>query len=297
MKWNNVFCLTCIFLCATHSIEKLSAAEDVFEKANTLFADGYYFEAAIEYERIIFLSESPEVRVQSNLKKAESLKQLGSFGKARSDLQRSLNYRGNDSLRLEVLYQFAFCSFMAGFSFEAYATLLHLRNVFKEPHEHRIYLLESLVLTDLMHWEDLRNHLQNWMVNYAENESWTQKTLQAYDDILDKGLRALEIDPERAGILSTFLPGSGQFYAGEAGWGILNAFSQLASLAAFGVMVYNGYYIASFFAGLGPFQSFYFGGIRQAGDLATKNKNSRLNELQTALAQFFFEVEAGLLDY
>ena len=296
MKWNNVFCLICTFLCATPLTDKVFAGEYLFEKADALFASGNYFEASIEYERVLFLSESSKIRTIANLQKVQALKQLGEFGKARNDLQRSFHFRGDDSLRFEVLYQYAFCLYMDNRSDEAYATLLQLKHAFGHLPLQRYFLLRAMVLADLQQWEDLRTHLESWITMYLDDDAFLQSTFERYDNILSDFEKVLSIDKQRARLRSTFVPGLGQIYAGEVGWGLLNGFSQLASLAAFGVMAYNGYYIASFFAGLGPWQSFYFGGINHAGELAAINKNSRLDELQTAMSVFLLAVDAYLAD-
>ncbi len=296
MKWNNVFCLICIFLCATLLTEKLFAEKGVFEKADALFASGNYFEAAIEYERVLFLSESSEKRALANLNKAQALKQMGAYGTARNDLQRSLRYRGIDSLRLEIHYQYALCSFMDGRPAEAYASLLQIRHSFSHMHLDRYFLLQALVLADLSRWEDLRLHLEEWIAKYSDDDVWIEDQMAMFEEILAGYEKVSGMSEEGARLRSTFMPGLGQIYAGEAGWGALNAFSQLASLAAFGIMVYNGYYIASFFAGLGPWQSFYFGGINHAGALTATNKNSRLEKLQTAMSVFLLDVDSCLSD-
>ncbi|MDR4988183.1 MAG: hypothetical protein RG741_05005 [Bacteroidales bacterium] len=263
-------------------------------KADLLFAEGNYFEAAIAYERIIFLSESPEVRVRANLTKAEALKQSGMFDKARKDLQRSLSYRGNDSLRLEVLYQFAFCSYMAGHSAEARSALLQVSHLFDPEPQHRLYLLESLVLADLEQWDELRSSLMSWFMAFSQDVPAMEAVLTEYDQLLKHKLFREDRTAERARLWSTFIPGSGQLYAGEASWGILNAFSQLAGLGGFALMAANGYWIAGSVIGLGAFQSFYFGGIKQAGELADAANKSRLDEFQTALNDLILEVATML---
>lgn len=290
MKWINVYCLICISLCATLLTKKVYANDPLIEHANALFKLGSYFEASIEYERVIYFSESPRTRVVANLNKARALKQLGEFDKARHDLQRSLLFRGDDSLRIEVLYQIAFCAYMSDRPAEAHAMLLQLRNSFGGLVCQKLFLLEALVKTDLQQWEKLREHLLHWMGEVSASNEQKTAIITQYDNLFsDKG-KGLSKDPDRARLWSTFIPGAGQLYAGEPGWAILNVVSQFAGLAGFGLLAYNGFYIASFVAGLGPFQSFYFGGIKQAHELTVNNNKSRMDDLQTALKVFLFDV-------
>lgn len=296
MRWISVFCLICTFLCATPLTNARASDRGLMQKADSLFGMGVYFEASIAYERVIFNSESPVERVKANLGKVEALKQTGDFSKARSDLRRSLVFRGDDSLRLEVMYQMAFCAYMDRVSDDAYISLMQLRQSFGAVRQQRIYLLEGLVLADLGRWEDLREHLHTWLDDFEADSLMVQQTMQAYDDMLEEGLLRAERDAEKARLWSTFVPGAGQLYAGEPGWGALNAFSQLAGLAGFGLLAYNGFYVASAVIGLGAFQAFYFGGIKQAGELMSENMKSRLEKLQTAIAHLLLDVTANLSD-
>ncbi len=291
MKWTSVFFLTCISLCATLSTDRAAAADRWFGEGDSLFGTARFFEAAVAYERSYFLSEDAQQRVLVNLAKAEALKQMGEFSRARNDLQRSLTFYGNDSLRKEVNYQVALCAYLDGDASGARSLLMRLRRTFEEVPSSRQFLLEGLVLVDLAEWDDLRGHLMEWFREHADGPAEKERLLQAYDALLNKwGGPPEMLDPGRARMWSTFVPGSGQVYAGSAGWGVLNAFSQVLALGGFGLLVYNGTYIASVVAGLGPFQSFYFGGIRQAGTLAGEKNKSRLEGFRAALGEFLLDV-------
>ncbi len=260
--------------------------------ADSLFSVGSYFEASVEYERVYFESGSANTRVIANLRKAGALKQIGAFNKARRDLQRSLIFRGNDSLRIEILYQVAFSAYMSGMMLESNSMLLQIRNNFGQVVQNRIFLLEALVKVEMQQWGDLREHLIAWIDAFSGDNHKKNEILSEYDVIFAGSDWDSEKDPDRARLWSTFVPGAGQLYAGEPGRALLNAFSQLAGLAGFGLLAYNGFYVASIVAGLGSFQSFYFGGIKQAHELTVTTNKSRLDDLQTALRIFLFDVAA-----
>jgi len=294
MKWTNGFCLICIFLCGTLSEGVNAQTERMIKRADSLFASGNYFEASIAYERVYFESEESVSRIAANLKKAQALKQLGEYEKALVDLRRSITYRGEDSLRRELLYEMAFCAYMDGDPGDAYGLLRQFRHLYGQDSGQRVYLLEGLVLTDLMRWDALSDHLENWVLYFSDDTRLANEKILCYTEILAEKEQQARRDPEKARLWSTFIPGSGQVYAGEAGWGILNAFSQLASLGAFSAMALNGYYVAAVFAGLGPFQSFYFGGIRQAGLMAEAHEKSRRGKTLAAVREFLFNLEEEL---
>ncbi|MFO7873225.1 MAG: tetratricopeptide repeat protein [Bacteroidales bacterium] len=291
MKWTNVSFLICIFLCATLSTKAVKGAEeDVFFVPDSLYENGDFFEASIALERIIYMSEDPRERVLANLKKADALKQMGDFARARRDLQRSMTYRADDALQKEVLYQLAFCAFMDGDYEGANGILMQVRHAYEDLVSQRFLLLEGMVMVEQSRWEELRRHVVEWVEKAAEHPGLLDEVKSRYDSLMDDPGPPEMKNPERARLLSTFLPGAGQIYAGETGWGLLNAASQLTGLAAFGVLAWQGYYMAGIFAGLGSFQAFYFGGIRQAGDFAEEYNNSRLESFRAAMGEFLLYV-------
>ncbi len=296
MKWINGFYLICIFLCVTPLTKGQYAYGQGFEKADSLFAAGHFFEASIAYERIYYVSESPLIRVKANLAKAAALKQMGDFEKARRDLQRSLSFRGNDSLRLEIRYQLIFSAYMAGRPAEAGFLLLQVRNTFDLSEQPRFYLVEALVLNEQERWDDLEAHVENWIMSFSGDSTLLRDKQFTYQQLLSENLDAINKSPEKARLWSTFIPGAGQLYAGEPYKAILNAFSQVAGLAGFGLLAYNALYVAGGVIGLGAFQSFYFGGIKQAGELTEENRKSRLDHLQAAIGLLLLDVAEALTD-
>ncbi len=294
MKWTNGFCLICIFLCGMLSEGLYAQNEVLMKRADSLFASGKFFEASIAYERVYFEADDPVWRITANLKKARALKQLGEYEKAYRDLRRSMTFSGADTLRMELLYEMAFCAYMDGNPDEAFGLLQQFRHRYGQGSDQRVYLLEGLVLADLRQWDALSDHLEGWVLNMSGDQQMADEQLSHYTEILVRKDDQRQLDPEKARLWSTFIPGSGQLYAGETGWGVLNAFSQLASLGAFTAMALNGYYVAGVFAGLGPFQSFYFGGIRQAGLMAEENEKSRRDKTLAAVREFLFSLEEEL---
>ncbi len=271
-------------------------ASEAWSEADSLFEAGNWFEAGIAYERIYFWSERPGERAAANLRKAGALKQQGEFSRARRDLQRSLGFGLPDSLAAEVLYQLALCAYLEGDIRSAESFLLQRKHRHPGERTTDIYLLEGLVMLELQRWDALREHLLTWLGTLPVGSESAAGIVDDFDAIMASPGPPTLRDPERARLWSTFIPGSGQLYAGSAGWASLNLLSQLTALGGFGLLAYNGYYVASVVMGLGPFQSLYFGGIRQAGNLADRNNKSRQESFRAALGTFLLEV-ARLSDY
>ncbi len=296
MKWINAFCLICIFPCVAFSAESKPELERLFHRADSLLMTGNHFEAAIGYERVFYLASSPEVKTKANLGKSESLKQMGAYGKARRDLERSLVYRSDTALRLEVIYQLAFCAYMEADFTDAHSLVMQWKLLAADLNDHRVMLLEALLLAEAWKWEELRTHLLEWINHDIRHAELSDEVLWTYDSLVFNVLRGAEKSESKARILSAFLPGTGQLYTGNTGWGVLNATSQLASLGLFAWLTLNGFYLAGPIMGLSMFQSFYFGGINQAGILAERHNETMGQQIRFAAVEFLTDLYARLAD-
>ena len=260
--------MICIFLCVTLSTEATYYSgrfQEAISRADSIYRAGDYFPASIAYEHAFFLAGDPTQRATANLGKIQALKQMGDFQKARNDVQRSLAFRAEAQIRQDILYEAAFCAYMTGAWRES---LLHIQTMLHETdHRHlyaRLRLLTRLNQLQLEDFEGLADAIR------ADAAAATDP-----DITLMAGAILQQIDEERpvrrgesrARRAATFFPGMGHMVAGEPWKGLLNASSQVASLGTAALLLLNGYYIGTVTVGLNLFQSFYFGGIRQAGDL------------------------------
>lgn len=287
MKWISVFFLTCIFLCVTPLTEAKDPVKDVFDEADSLFDSGNWFAAAIAYERIFYYASDPDQRLQANLGKARSLKQDRRYAEAYRALERSLTLSHDDSLRFELFHELALCAYLMGETRETASMLMQMEYYFPGKQEDsRMRLLNSLVLMRGQDWTVLHTFLRKWIDAKPLAEDAKEGLYEELDNLLDENNRPVFREPQKARMWSSFVPGSGQLYAGDAGKGLLNAFSQLASLTAAVALGVNGCFIAGTIIGLGGFQSFYFGGIKQAGLLVEERNKSKQDAYEAALTRF-----------
>lgn len=328
----SAFFLICIFLCETPLVGKstvlrglycidhvnhihVNGSENfddrLFTIADSLFAYGDYYAAAIEYERAYFLSEDPLSRVVANLHKIQALKQLGEFAKAKNDIQRSLPHANEPSLRLQVLYEWAFCAYMAGDYSEALLATQQVNHYFEDQASRdKTKLIHALSIMQLEQWDSLIDFIDVWTSPYvfAAGDTTSEHDIRDIVDdlkqVLDRDHRPDIRSPERARTYSAFVPGLGHLYAGETGKGGLNMLSQALSLGGASLLAINGYYISTFTVGLSLFQSFYFGGIKQAGRLTALRNERRLNEykqtvgsLLVGLDEHMQQVRSQVADY
>jgi|GEM_PF-962471 len=291
MKWTSGFFSICIFLCATFSSKGNEFGQDAaLHRGDSLFALGNFFEAAIAYERAYFFSAGQQQKTAANLRKAAALKQMGEHARVVTDLQRSLPFAGDEALRREILYEMAFSAYLS-WSYPLAQSLISQLE-FQSPQGVDIAafpLLKSLVMVKMENWEALRDYSGNLFPG-NEEDSEKKQMQQILLLLLEDANHPQSLDPPRARLWSTFFPGAGQVYAGSPGKGALNGFSQLVSLSGAVLMAYNQLYISSVVVGLGLFQSFYFGGIRQAGQLAEENSFEQMAQYKDKLSAILIEI-------
>lgn len=293
MKLIKEFCLICMFLCAGyfHDLRASESNSYNFEQPDSLMAAGNYFEAAIAYERIFFFSTDQETRIRANLKRADALTRQGEFARALNDLQRSAHLRNFPDLHFEVLFQMAFCNYMAGNYGQALSRLKQLNHFYAERAESPNVLL-LFTLTAIMAEElEMAGEFARQMVLSANLAKQDEANLLHEVSVLfaEENFPRLRSET-RASNLSTFIPGAGHVYAGYAGKGIVNATSQILSLGLAVLMGYHGLYASGFVVGLGMFQSFYFGGIRQAAFLTHQRNLIEMGNYKELRKDFVLDI-------
>lgn len=262
-------------------------------RADSLFLAGDYFAASIGYERAFYYSEDMHGKTIANLGKVHALKQMGDYQKARDDIQRSLIYTGDRQVRLDVLYEAAFCAHMAGSYRESAMHLQLIAHQFPEgAPQPRVRLLSAMNLLQLDDREGLAAYVQE-LAGSTGDAAIMEQAERITGALAEKNRPRLR-KPEKARLYSTLLPGLGHFYAGEPGKGLLNASSQALALGAATMLLLNGYYVATVTVGLHLFQSFYFGGIRQAGSLATSKSTNRLATYKQNVGEMLIEFQNAL---
>ena len=293
MRWINVFCLIFIFPCATYSLENPYHQPDtIFLAGDSLFAEGKYFEAAIAYERVYIFSENGNIRAKANLSRARSLKQIGEFAKARNDLQRSLGLRGNPELHSQIMYEIAFLDYMAGNYTSSLSVLIQMEQLYGHlAIWQEAKVLYPLVYVMLEHWELALNRTLELIKSSTDYQFIADSLAYTAITLFATNHRPTLKSEERASLLSTFLPGVGHLYAGALGKGAINATSQLLSLGISGLLAYHKLYISGFIIGLGMFQMFYFGGVRQAEQLAIQHNLEEMYNYKSLLKDFILDIE------
>ncbi len=273
------FFLTCIFLCAIFSNSRASV-----QAADSLFEAGKYFQAAIEYEYLIFTSNDAMLSNSYRLKKALCYKQSGNYKQAVNQLQTI--YIPDKSLVLfaEVSYQHALCLYLIN----------DYQNALWKIDDYSMWVSDSTLLARFMPLKALLyNEIHQWdkaqaeLINYAgflpdtEKNDFVETVEQLYSK---KNLPKIK-KITTAEHLSRYIPGAGQAYAGKPGEGALNFLIQLSCLA-FGAhqlsngfttfQFWNAFPFTGYLGGIGMLSKVYVGGIKRAGILAAQANNEQM---------------------
>ena len=271
MRCTIKYCFSFIFLFGIFSTSIASSP-----KADSLYRSGKYFEASIEYERLLFRE-----RTQSNLnyfryRKALCYKQMKQFDRVLSELQSIYFSDPEDTLYRLVSYQQSLCLYLSG---EPAKALWKIDEYFHRSADSALFGIfmpvKIMALNETFQWDEARKCFLEFVARQHFSDEKEAELIQRVTTLYDRKNRPRIKSVSKAEDLSRFVPGLGQIYAGKAGEGVVN-FLINASILTFAVyQVYQGFYITGYLAGLGFFNKTYHGGMKRAGDIAAQ-KNQEL---------------------
>ena len=107
MRYTIKFFFSFIFLCETFLISNASS-----QKCDSLYVSGNYFEASIEYERMIFQAKGLSDVNYYKYRKALCYKKMNQFDQALNELQPIYFSNVEDSLYQLVCYEQSLCFYL-----------------------------------------------------------------------------------------------------------------------------------------------------------------------------------------
>ena len=263
----SAFFWICIFLCGQFFEDALAQKSEEWQ---AFMDEGAYRAASVEAERIYFEAETSHERAQAALARSWALKHLGEHQQARENLRRVSMRNLSPELEFRIHYERTLLHYLEGEFNDARNSLEQLRHFVDKPEwQDLAEYLEILSLIELNRWDDA----------YSATEDYLESIEASFsaDSVFKQDPPRLR-DPDRAEILSSFLPGAGLIYAGKPGGGLGNAAIQISALGWGVYNVLSGYYLTALFSGGGLFQAFYFGGIERAGVVANRhNEEETIN--------------------
>lgn len=268
------FFFSFIFLCGISLTSKAWAL-----KCDSLYAAGNYFEAAIEYERLIFGAGSSTDLTTLNYKKALCFRKMKQYDRAVTTLQSIYFANAQDSLYRLVCYEQSLCYYLQG---EPARALWKIDEYFHRSTDSTTFgdflPIKILALHEALKWDEAQSSFIEFieMQQFSPEKETELKQLAA--ELYGKKNRPRTKSVHKAENWSRFVPGAGQIYAGNPGEGIINFLINAAVLTFAGVQVYNDFYITGYLAGLGFFNKTYHGGMKRAGIIAAQNNKKQMAE-------------------
>ncbi|MBN1990941.1 MAG: hypothetical protein JW783_16175 [Bacteroidales bacterium] len=254
--------------------------------ADSLYLAGNYTLAAIEYERIYFLEQNPQLKNSALLQKASSLKQLKQYTAAIANLQRIPLFFLNDSTRNIVHFEKALCYYLNGDFTLAEFEVRQLKEQQNPFYSAKHDILLALSLNEQNKWANAKLVLGDVIAKstFSQNQ---KDSLVATLNMLYSKRNLPKLKSENKLFWISFIPGAGIAYAGKPLEGAFN-FTLNATALGLGVLgILNGYYITGYAGGAIMLEKFYFGGRRRSEYLLKQTnytRSRRFNQEVKAIA-------------
>lgn len=280
----------CIFLCAILSTNRINAS-DPFSKAFSIFSEGRYFVASIEFERAIFYETDNISIAQCKYYKSLCYKEIGEIPRALEELGEINTFNLPDSLFFLIRYEQALCNYLNS---DPNMSLLNIDEIkFRFPHPSQIIdivPLNILCLNSLRKWNEARNLWNYLLDNSGLEDSVKNDLILEISEVYKKRNIPKFHSPEKAENLSRFFPGSGQMYCGAVMEGSFNFLINALMLGFAAYEFYYGYYFTGYFVGLGLLNKTYFGGMHRANLLADKKNMEGMSSFNTGAGLILLKV-------
>lgn len=236
-----------------------------------LMASGQYQMAGIFFEKCLYETDNQEIKAKALMKKADCCIARLAYSDASRVLSR-FPYAGlGDTLSVLARQKSALAAYLSGDFPQAESQLMQAISLVDDS-SLTLHLIsfQALVLNEQQKWEEAKAALHTYLLRKPMSEEERRMKIQLIDKQYDKRNIPKLKNPEKAKMLSTFLPGLGYLYAGNWSEGIWNVGLQALGLGLTGVGVFYQFYFTSAFVSISIFQKFYAGGITRSAYHARK---------------------------
>ena len=267
-------------LCAlplTHAVLAVPVSSStVLAMADTLMRMQAYDEAITEYKRLLFFSTDDRERVPLYFQMGVAYQKMGLWGQSTEALQKAIDLTDQLDWTNAVRLKLAVTSIV---SHDYKRSLWYLDKILLSGGSQTVLrhatILKIITLAYLKEWPNAREVA---LTSLDPNDPENGKAYAEIIHLLSEPLAQKSI--RKAGLLSTILPGMGQFYAGQIRSGvnalILNGLNLLACYALF---AHSAFLEGTFYL-LIVANRYYSGNIYQA-ELAVYEYNSGKIDLLT----------------
>ncbi|MDP8207505.1 MAG: hypothetical protein P9L92_12630 [Candidatus Electryonea clarkiae] len=256
-----------VLLCAFNA-SLASAGDPILKLADSLAESGYSYEAITEYKRFIFhhyhAADADYKRILAYYEDeiqlsdvyysiAMAYREMEKWDESIASLEQAIISADNDSIRGERKIDIAVTGIAAGNYSSAAFNLTRIATFSKYPQvRNRARFNLGICYIYTYKWEEAFDVLSQYYADIPDNKN---QKLKIFSNDNYPTLK----NPDRAKWLSTFLPGSGQMYAG-AWWDGINSLLINGGIGYMtGSMIYRGLYSDALIVSLGLLPRFYQG--------------------------------------
>lgn len=245
-------------LCTSPAESRLDGVDQALALGDRYARSGAYDPAITEYKRVLFFDEDTRLASTVHSRIASCYRLQHRWNEAFFHLRRSI--QAASSLREIEDREFELITALlaSGRDSEAELRLLRLRD-FTEIDKKRVSLYLCVTYVYRGHWQHAAAELDRAFPDEESVEPWRRVELERLKRLLAEVQNSRRKSPNTALLLSTIVPGAGQFYAGDP-WDALNAFALNAGLATliFTAMKHE-YYLEAALLFVYPFRRYYLG--------------------------------------
>lgn len=246
---------------------------------DSLHSAGQYRDASLAYEKAIYFNTNLVSKANLSLKRAQTLKQISSFDIAEQTLSRVDLSILSDSLIYQVKYNAALCAYLNADFSVAESHLIQLIYFGRDSTRlHNCYPLYALTLNELNKYDSAKVYLSKYVARaYLPGDETGKLRMKEIDSLYATKSHPHLKKVRKAKIMSLFIPGLGQMYAGYWGEGITAMTCNAIFLGLTGVGVYYKYYITSVLYSYTVFAKFYSGNLSRV-EYLVKKRNYRVEK-------------------
>ncbi len=258
-------------------ISKVSFSQDLkqsFDFANELFEKKDYVGASVTYRRVIYFDKQDVFRKECYKNIADCLYETQAFEEAADYYELAFFQQKADSTKAEVLLRKLACYLVLNNFEYAEVELLNIPATLSAEQQKRKTLYAAILNFSTEKYDTAKEQF------LTLTDSTDYQTQEKIKQLFVKNEKISRLNPNTARIMSMFVPGFGQFYAGDIKNGT-NSFVLTVGIATLGIVtaIRSASPFDILFTAAPWFQRYYMGGYKKAEQIAINEKKKRRSKV------------------
>lgn len=253
--------------------------------------EGDYRRANLAFEWIASQADDIEVQSKARLGRARSLKKMEDFDRA-LEVIKTINVMGSPpELRPAIVYEELLIRSLSGDFQGVLSKASFTRPIMQEgEYQAPVLLLQSISSYELRDFENGKKFAEHYL-DLIDGRMGTHHRIRF--DSLTRSASPEFKKIRKAELLSSFVPGLGQCYAGFPGEGALSFGLHALSLGGAIWAALGGYYMTAWMGAAILVQRLYIGGRNRSIELATKKNRLEAEQYLQPIFQFLLTIDSS----